>query len=178
MKKRTKNAAKSAALIGVMAATVECSKLALAAIPNVEVVSLLIALYSYTFGTIGITASLVFVLIEPLVWGFGSWFISYLIYWPALAAVFALLGRVRVKNRFLLTLTAVAMTFLFGVLTSLVDIGLFSGYFDNFAYRFFVYYARGVWFYAAQIITNAILFPTLFFPLSRLLLKIKGKLFY
>ena len=177
MKNKTKSAALSAALVGVMAATIECSKLALAAIPNVELVTLLIALYSYTFGSVGVCASFIFVLVEPLVWGFGSWFVSYLIYWPALAIVFWVLGRSRIKNRFTLTLIAVAMTFVFGIITSLVDIGIFSGSYDNFSYRFFIYYARGIWFYAVQIVTNAILFLTVFTPLSNLILKIKNKLF-
>ena len=38
--------ARAAALVGIMAATVECGKLALSFLPNVEVVTLLIALFS------------------------------------------------------------------------------------------------------------------------------------
>ena len=80
--------ARAIALVGIMAATLECGKLVLSFIPNVEVVTLLVALYGYVFGGLGIIAAAVFVCIEPLIWGFGSWFITYIIYWP-LVAVFS-----------------------------------------------------------------------------------------
>lgn len=155
------------ALVGIMAATVECGKLVLASIPNVEVVTLLIGLYSYTFGWLGILASVIFVCIEPLIWGFGTWVISYILYWPLVAIIFMVLGRARVKNRFILSGIAVLLTVFFGVLTSLVDIGLFSGSFDNFFVRFGIYYMRGVPFYLTQILCNAVLFVTVFPFLTR-----------
>lgn len=176
MKKGTKSIALKASLVGIMAATIECAKLALAALPNIEAVTLLIAVYSYTFGSLGILAAVVFVMIEPLIWGFGSWVISYFIYWPLVAVVFMLLGKLGIKKRLPLTLTAGALTLFFGVFTSLVDIGLFSGSFDRFFYRFAIYYARGVWFYLAQLVTNIVVFPTLFPPISSLLCKIKERL--
>ena len=154
--------AKDVALVGIMAATVECGKLALAALPNIEVVTLLIALYSYVFGWRGVAASVVFVIIEPLIYGFGSWVVAYFIYWPLLAVVFFLLGRMKIKNRFSLTAIALVMTVFFGVLSSLVDIGLFSGSFDNFLYRFGIYYLRGIPFYLLQIGCNAVLFLFIF----------------
>lgn len=175
MKKSAKSAARAAALVGVMAATVECSKLALASIPNVEAVTLLLAVYSYVFGSLGILASLVFVAIEPLIWGFGSWFISYLIYWPMVATVFALMGKANCARRFLPSVVAVLLTFFFGILTSFVDVGLFTGYFENFFSRFLIYYARGISFYITQIITNAILFSLLFPYITKFLFKIKRR---
>jgi len=160
--KKRINPAKYAALVGIMAATIECAKLALATIPNIEVVTFLIALFSYTFGFSGVIAAFVFVAIEPLIWGFGTWLISYFIYWPLVALVFVFLGRARIKNRWILTATALVLTLFFGVLTSLVDVGLFSGYFDNFLYRFAVYYSRGIVFYLLQLGCNAVLFLFLF----------------
>lgn len=175
--RRGNNAVRYTALVGMMAATIECAKLALAAIPNVEAVTLLIALYSYVFGWAGLISAFVFVFIEPLVWGMGTWFISYLIYWPLLAIVFFLLGRLGLKNRFATCGIAVIMTFLFGILTSLVDIGLFSGSFDNFFYRFGIYYARGVVFYLVHIGSNLLVFLFVFSPLRKLLTNIKLKIF-
>ncbi len=174
--KNRKSTALSIALVGIMAASIECVKLALAFLPNVEAVTLLIALYSFSFGWLGIAATVVFVCIEPLIWGFGTWFISYLIYWPLVAVVFFLFGRLKTKNRAILTLTAVALTLFFGVLTSFVDVGLFSGSFDKLFYRFSVYYARGIVFYAVQTVANAILFPLLFPLLSERLSQLREKM--
>ncbi len=164
--------AKNIALVGLMAACAECGKLAFAFLPNIEVVTLLLALFGYVFGLRGVLASIVFVCIETLIYGFGPWVISYFIYWPLAAAVFMLLGKIKVKNRIILTLTAVLLTFFFGVLSSLVEVGLFSGNFDNFLYRFGIYYARGIVFYALQISCNLVLFLLLFPFLARKLKRI------
>lgn len=172
-KSRRKSAAKSIALVGIMAATVECGKLVLSMIPNVEVVTLLLALYGYVFGPLGVISAFVFVSIEPLIYGFGTWVVSYYLYWPLVAFTFMLLASLKVKNRFIITGVALLLTFFFGILSSLVDVGLLSGYFDKFWYRFSVYYARGAVFYIVQMLCNAVLFLFLFKFLSERLSKIK-----
>jgi hypothetical protein len=85
-----------------------------------------------------------------------------------------LLSRLKVKNRWIITAVAVILTVWFGVLTSLVEIGLFSGFFDDFFARFSIYYLRGIPFYAAQIATNAVMFPLLFRFIAERLLQFKG----
>ena len=175
-KSKRKNPARTVALVGICAASIECGKLALMALPNIEVVSILVALFSYSFGFSGLLATFIFVLIEPLLFGFGSWFISYLIYWPLLSLVFLFLGKIKMKNRWLITVIAVTMTFLFGVISSLVDIGLFSGLYEDFFTRFFIYYVRGIPFYVLQIATNAVIFPMLFTFLAKRLKKIGERL--
>ena len=159
--------ARKIAFVGIMTASIECVKLALASIPNVEAVTLLIALFSYTFGYLGLIATVLFVMIEPLIWGFGTWVISYFIYWPLLSVVFIVLGKIGRGGVLIPTVTAVLMTALFGVITSLVDVGIFSGTYDNFFYRFGIYFARGIAFYITQIITNLVVFPTLFVPFQK-----------
>lgn len=167
------------ALTGICAALIEGVKLALAFLPNVEGVTLLTALFGYCFGWTGVLASIIFVSIEPLIYGYNTWVLSYYLYWPFVAIVFMLLGKVRIRNKFALTAVATAMAVLltvwFGVLTSLVDVGLFTGFLKNFWYRFRIYYLRGIWFYVVQIVCNAIVFPLLFYPLSRLLLRLRAK---
>ena len=180
MTKGRTNIAKKIALVGIMTATLECAKLVLAPIPNVEAVTLLTALYGYAFGYLGILASLLFVTLEPLIWGFGLWVISYFLYWPLLALLFLFIGRMNIKNRYTLTavatVSALISTVWFGVLTSLVDIGLFTGYYDDFFTRFGIYYLRGLSFYITQLVTNAVLFPLLFVVLSKRLLYLKKKM--
>ena len=160
-----------------MAAAIECAKLVLASLPNIEVVTLLIAVFSFVFGWEGVAATVIFVAIEPLIWGVGTWVISYFIYWPLVAVVFFLLGKISFKRPVvkvvLATASALLLTLLFGALTSLVDVGLFSGRFDNFFARFAVYYARGVVFYVLQLATNAVVFPILFHPMTTKLYKMK-----
>ena len=115
--------AKKIAIIAMMSATLEGAKLALSFIPNVEIVTLLCALYGYVFGWSGIIAAYLFVAIESLIWGFNTWVITYLIYWPLVTFCFMLLGKYDIKNRLVITLTASVLTVFFGVLSSLIDTG-------------------------------------------------------
>lgn len=153
------------ALIAVMAATLEGGKLALAFLPNVEIVTLLCAMYGFVFGWSGMIATYIFVIIECFVWGINTWVLTYFIYWPLLTFVFVLLGRFDIKNRFIATLCAVMMTIFFGVLSSLVDTGLLTGFYERFWYRFSIIYVRGISFYLVQIFCNLFLFLFLFRPL-------------
>ena len=76
-----------------MSATMTGGKMAMAFLPNVEPVSILLAVYAFVFGfTFALPAAFVFALTETLIWGVNTWVISYLIYWPLLAVVFSLLG--------------------------------------------------------------------------------------
>ena len=176
-KRRVLTGARAIALVGITAATVECAKLALAALPNIEIVTLLLALYGYVFGWYGVLAAFVFVSIEPLIYGFGTWVIAYYIHWPLVALVFMLLGKLKIKNRWLITSVALVMTVGFGVLTSLIDVGLLTGNFDRFFYRFGALYMSGIVFYALQIGCNAVLFPLTFGFLSAKLMRIRKQFF-
>ena len=175
--KKRRSPSKSVALVGIMAATMECGKLVLSFLPNVEIVTLLCALFGYVFGYLGVASALVFVCIEPLIYGFGTWIASYFLYWPFVAGAFWLLARMRVKNRWLITALAVMLTIWFGVLSSLVEIGLFSGFFDSFLERFSVYYLRGIPFYAVQVATNAAVFPMLFTFAAKKLTRVRDNFF-
>ena len=61
----------------------------------------------------------------------------------------------------------------FGVLTSLVDVGLFMGAFDNFWQRFGIMYARGIPFFATHVVSNFALFLLCYKPLCKALTKTK-----
>lgn len=177
MKKSVGIGAKKIAVIAVMAATLEVGKLALSFLPNVEVVTLFTAVFGYAFGALAIPATCVFVVLEIELYGFGSWSIAYLIHWNVVCFVFWIASKKNIENRFVLTSFALVLTFLFGVLTSLLEIGLFGGTYDNFWYRFSIYYSRGIVFYAIQIVCNAVLFLCAFKPIVKTLIKFKEKFF-
>ena len=76
---------KDIAVMGVMVATMTAFKYAMSFIPNVEPVSLLIILYTLFLGPKVIYAIVVFILVEGLIYGFGTWWVSYLYIWPLLS---------------------------------------------------------------------------------------------
>lgn len=164
--------ARTVALVGIMAATLECGKLVLSVLPNIEVVTLLCALYGYVFGLYGVIAAVIFVCIEPLIWGIGSWLVTYFIYWPLVTFVFLLLRKRRMQSRLHLTLIALGLTLFFGILSSVVDTAYYLGINENYFKNLVIYYVRGIVFYLVQLATNAALFSTVFPFLSKKLREI------
>lgn len=180
--RRRLHPARRIALAGVYAALLIGGKEALAAIPNVEIVTLLCALGGYSFGFTSLPSVLAFVAVEGAIYGFGTWTVSYFIHWPLVTLAFILLRRLlptdrKIAVRIVPTAIALLSVVCFSVLTSLADVGLLTGFFENFWARFGVYYLRGVPFYIAQAVTNAVVFPLLFPALARLLGKIYAKMF-
>ena len=173
--------ARRIAFAGAYAAMIIGGKEALAVLPNVEIVTLLCAVGAFVFGSICLISVLAFVTVEGLIYGFGTWIVSYYIYWPLVCLVFLLLARlIRPDNgvamRTIPTLAALLLTAFFSVLTCLVDVGLLTGLFDNFWGRFAVYYARGIFFYITQFVTNLILFALLYQYMVNWLIKLKKQL--
>ena len=165
--------AREVALIGVMAATLECGKLALYALPNIEVVTILCALYGYVFGWYGAVATIIFTLMEMLIHGFGGWVISYLIYWPMVTGVFVILGKKRISGRIIPTLWALGLTVFFGVLTTLIDTVFMLGINESFIKNAMLMYVRGMPFYINQIACNGVIFSVSFPYLVRKIDEIK-----
>ena len=62
-------------------------QVAAASLPNIELVSLLVAAFSVYFGRRTLAAIYVFALLEGITYGFGSWWICYLYVWTILYLV-------------------------------------------------------------------------------------------
>lgn len=183
-----KNTALYIAVVAVFTAMLSGGKFALMAIPNVEVVTILIALFSAVWGwKYSLPATIVFVILETFLWGFNTWVIEYMIHWPFVALVFGLLGKVSFKSDatkvVCFTVCAVVVTILFGVQTSIVDTLLAysssKGFWvvtKEFWYRFSVLYVRGLVFFTVQTISNCIMFTCAYLPLEKVLRSIKLKM--
>ena len=70
--------------LGLMVAVLEVSKLALASIPNIELVSFWVILFTLHMGWRTLYAVYVFVLIEGILFGIHFWWVSYLYVWTIL----------------------------------------------------------------------------------------------
>lgn len=73
--------------IALMGALLYTSQIALSFLPNIEIVTLLIVIFTRHFGREGTAACLVYVLLTAFTAGFGLWWLTYLVVWP----VFSLL---------------------------------------------------------------------------------------
>ena len=72
-------------LFALLGAILVGLQVAMAALPNVEAVSLLVMVYTVVFGGAVAYILCVFVVLEMLIWGAGTWVISYLYVWAVLA---------------------------------------------------------------------------------------------
>lgn len=113
MKLRTKDLVTA----GMMVAVLEAAKTVLMILPNVELVSFFIVVFTLFFGAKILYVIGAFVLLEGILHGFGIWWIMYLYAWPLLALVTLLLRRKEEKWVF----AAVSGIFglMFGALCSL-----------------------------------------------------------
>jgi len=172
-----KNTTRKVVLIGMLSATLTAGKLALSFIPNVEIITILIMVYSTVFERkIAVFSSLVFCTIEVLLYGFNSWVILYFIHWNALAL---LSGTLLKKPRIIVAvLLSVIMTFAFGVLDSIIyTVMAAAGGVPNYQLLnlLIAYYLRGGWFYLVHIVSNACVVGALYIPLVLALQKVRPK---
>ena len=80
-------------VIAMMAAILFVAQVALSFIPNIELVTLLIMIYTLVMGRKTIFAIYVFALLEGLFYGFGIWWIMYLYVWTILYFVVSIFGK-------------------------------------------------------------------------------------
>ncbi len=158
----------------------------LAALPNVEIVTLLTAVCAYVWGGMAFASVNVFIAADMAIWGVNTWILTYLVHWNAVALCFFLLGRARFRHRrvevLCVTAAAIVLTVLFGVTSTIVDTSIgytgkgFFTDFEQFFPRFAALYTAGAPFFITQTVCNAVLFPTAFVPLCRLNVRAKTRL--
>ena len=68
-------------------------KMAMAALPNIEPVSLLVMVYAVTLGPWALAPIYIYVFLEWAIWGLNTWSICYLYVWAILWLVAWLLRR-------------------------------------------------------------------------------------
>lgn len=158
------------ARVALIAALLTVGKMAFAAVPNVEVVTVLIIVYGATLGLpYALTATFVFCTVEMAIWPPHTWVLLYYIYWPMLAVVSSLVLR---KSNLLRTavfavIIAVVGSFLFGLLSACIDTLFCVGNLTPADLRAYwiAYYLRGVYFDVVHMISNGIIVGVLFVPL-------------
>lgn len=74
-------------LMGLMVAMIEACKMALSGLPNVELTSFWIIMFTIFFGRKILFVIPAFILVEGCIYGFGLWWIMYLYAWPLLALI-------------------------------------------------------------------------------------------
>jgi energy-coupling factor transport system substrate-specific component len=114
-----RHTALDAATIAIMAAMLEVVKQVLNAIPNVELISFLLVVFTLRFGVKKtITAAWLFTAMEIFTWGIQLWVVFYIYAWPVLILVTYMFRRYDKAIVFALISGLFGLSF--GALTSIV----------------------------------------------------------
>lgn len=110
------------ALFGILGGMTFAAKLAMAFLPNIEPVSLMVMLFAVTFGRKAVYPIYVYVLLEILIYGVNLWSVNYLYIWLVLAVcAWALRG---MESRLGWALLSGAFGLAFGALCAPVDLAV------------------------------------------------------
>ena len=82
-------------ILAQMGALTFVLKMAMAGLPNIEPVSLLVMVFAVTLGPWGLAGVYLYVLLEYVVWGLSSWSVCYLYVWTVLFVPARLLRRMK-----------------------------------------------------------------------------------
>lgn len=172
MRTEAKNTAFDVALVALMVAVIEVFKFTMMGLPNIELTSFWLILFSKNFGKKVYFVVPVFTLIEGVIFGFNLWWISYLYVWPLLVFV----TRIFRKNNTALTWAIISAIFglSFGALCAIpyafTGTDLQSGLSIAFGW-----WVAGIPWDIVHCIGNFVLTLLLYKPLSEVTLKIQQR---
>lgn len=143
---------------GLFAAVMIGLQVVLAPLPNIEVITLLIIIFTVNFGRTALYSIYVFVVLQGLIYGFGIWWISYLYIWTILYIAAFLLR----KNTHAIfwALVGGAFGLVFGALTAI------PYFFAGGIYAALAYIVAGIPFDIIHSVSNFVIILILFKPIN------------
>lgn len=156
-------------LVGVMVAIIEVCKVALGFLPNVELTSFWIIMFTLFFGRRVILVVPVFILIEGLMYGMGLWWIMYLYAWPCLALVVWLFRKQH--SVWFWSILSGAFGLSFGLLCSFpyVLIGAADGGLKNGLFAGITWWIAGIPWDIIHCVSNFVLMMVLYKPVRNVM---------
>ena len=151
-------------LFGILGALTFAMKVVMAGLPNIEPVSLTIMVYAAVFGLKALYPTYVYVVMEILYFGLGTWNICYLYIWAIPVAV--AIGLRTMEQPLGWAVASGAFGLLFGALCAVVDV--FIGGFGYAVSK----WISGIPFDLAHCAGNFVIALVLFQPLRKLLEKL------
>ncbi len=161
---------KDIVLIGIMSAILLVIQVTLAFLPNIELISLLIIIYTLVFGKKAFYIIYVFVALEGLLYGIGLWWINYLYVWTILCVLVLLLRKQR--SPYFWAILSGFYGLAFGALCAVPNLFL-SGFASAVSY-----WIAGIPFDVLHGVGNFVVALLLFRPLFYLLDKVNYRVVY
>lgn len=162
---------KELTLIGMMIAMLEVSKLVLMWLPNVELVSFWIIMFTLFFRKKILYVITVFILIEGVLFGFREWWIMYLYIWPMLVLITFLFK----KNDSAVGWAVISGIYglLFGFMCSFYYfvVGALSGGIMSGVYSGITWWISGIPYDLIHGVANFIIMLVLYKPIKNVMIK-------
>ncbi len=154
-------------IIGLLSALLLVVQVALAALPNVELVSFLMIIYAMVlpFGA-SLMIAAIFVTLQMLVWGMGDWVIGYYWIWPLYVIILYGIKPLIKKNDHGWAIVNGIWGFAFGMLFA-INHGIFYGFHYSF-----IYWIKGISFDIIHAISNYIVILLLLEPTYKLMVRL------
>jgi energy-coupling factor transport system substrate-specific component len=167
-----KPSVKEVALVGMMTAVIEVCKAALAFLPNIELTTFWVILFTLSFGRKILFVIPAFILIEGVLYGFGIWWVMYLYLWPLLALAVRLM-RKRESVWFWSLLSGFFGLF-FGLFCALpyVAVGAAQGGIRSGLYAGLTWWVAGIPFDLVHCIGNVTAMSVLYRPVRAVMKKV------
>ncbi len=164
--------AQDVATAGMMIAVIEALKLAMQGLPNIEMTSFLLILFTLHFGHLTLLTVPALILIEGMIYGFGLWWVMYLYAWPLLTLITHLFRRN--DSAFFWAVVSGTFGLLFGLMCSFpyFFIGAASGGMAGGLRAMFAWWVAGIPFDLLHGAGNFALMLALYRPVSSLLRRI------
>lgn len=164
---------KDIVMAGMMVAVIEVCKAALGFLPNIELTTFWLIMFTLFFGWKIVLVVPVFILIEGSIYGFGLWWVMYLYMWPSLVFI-AWLYR-RQESVWFWCILSGAFGLMFGLFCAIpyVVIGAKDGGIRSGLYAGFTWWVAGIPFDIAHCVGNFVLMLTLYRPVRTVMKKIK-----
>ncbi|MDO4275152.1 MAG: hypothetical protein Q4D16_15900 [Eubacteriales bacterium] len=147
--------------MGLLSTILLLGQIGIAALPNIEPVTLLVIIYTLVYGKKVFYIIYTFVFMEGLVYGFGIWWVSYLYIWSILALIVLLMK----KNESIVIWTVLAGAY-----------GLCFGFLCAFPYFIsggpgagLAYWIAGIPYDITHCIGNVVITAILFKPVYKVL---------
>lgn len=157
------------ATVGLMVAVIEVCKFVMQGLPNIEMTSFLLILFTLYYGHLSVYTIPALILIEGMLYGFGLWWVMYLYAWPLLALITRAFSRV--DSAFFWAVVSGAFGLLFGLLCAVpyFFIGFAGGGLSQGLSQLFSWWIAGIPFDLLHGAGNFALMLVLYRPMSDLL---------
>jgi energy-coupling factor transport system substrate-specific component len=159
---------KDIVIIGMMSSIIITLQVVLRFLPNVELVSLFILLFTVIFGRKTLYIIYIFVLVEGFLYGFGFWWFTYLYIWTVLYLIACIFKKQ--PSAFYFAMISGGFGLCFGALTAIpyfITGGISTG---------IAYWVQGIPFDVVHGPSNFIITLLLFKPLYLILDKINKQI--